>query len=309
VSERTFLSIGEVLALLLDEFPDVTISKIRFLESQGLIEPERTASGYRRFSVAEVERLKYILREQRTNYLPLRVIKDRLDDETSDISRELRLVTEASTASHPSGRTHVPRPQPIAADPSLGIVADHSSRNITGTSGSESVFMDETALIERVHQPDVVLDQDIIASPTLAKEQRKIARSHADNTSSVAREDLLKQVEASPEFLAELERMGLITGHDVGDTTFFDPQSAAIAEAAVRFQELGIDARHLRTWRTSTDREIALFEQRILPLLRQRNPASRDEAIQMLEEFVTLGGSIRDALLAREVSRLVEGRH
>ncbi|MEY4797085.1 MAG: hypothetical protein RJA50_569, partial [Actinomycetota bacterium] len=51
---RSFLSIGEVLALLLEEFPDVTISKIRFLESQGLIEPERTASGYRKFSQAEV---------------------------------------------------------------------------------------------------------------------------------------------------------------------------------------------------------------------------------------------------------------
>lgn len=298
MSERTFLSIGEVLALLLDEFPDVTISKIRFLESQGLIEPERTASGYRRFSVAEVERLKYILREQRTNYLPLRVIKDRLEDETSDISRELRIVTEASTAAHPSGRSNVPRPQPIAADHSLGIEADKTPRDKTQT-------IDRS---EAVKQPEI-LEQDIIASPTLAKEQRKIAKKHADSTESLAREDLLKQVQADPELLTELERMGLIAGHDVGDTTFFDPQSAAVAEAAVRFQELGIDPRHLRTWKTSTDREINLFEQRILPLLRQRNPASRDEAIHMLEEFVSLGGTVREALLAREVSRLMEGRH
>ena len=62
--ERNYKSIGEVLGLLLEEFPNVTISKIRFLESQGLIEPERTASGYRKFSDSEVERLKYILREQ-----------------------------------------------------------------------------------------------------------------------------------------------------------------------------------------------------------------------------------------------------
>ena len=68
--ERNYKSIGEVLGLLLEEFPNVTISKIRFLESQGLIEPERTASGYRKFSDSEVERLKYILREQETNYLP-----------------------------------------------------------------------------------------------------------------------------------------------------------------------------------------------------------------------------------------------
>ena len=75
----THLSIGEVLGLLLEEFPDVTISKIRFLESQGLIEPERTPSGYRKFYEADVELLRLILREQREHFLPLRIIKDRID--------------------------------------------------------------------------------------------------------------------------------------------------------------------------------------------------------------------------------------
>jgi DNA-binding transcriptional MerR regulator len=74
-----YLSIGEVLTLLHDEFPDVTISKIRFLESQGLIDPERTASGYRKFYVDDVERLRFILHEQKEHFLPLKVIKDRLD--------------------------------------------------------------------------------------------------------------------------------------------------------------------------------------------------------------------------------------
>ena len=73
------LSIGEVLSLLKEEFPDVTISKIRFLESQGLIDPERTPSGYRKFYPTDVERLRWILQEQRDNFLPLKVIKDRLD--------------------------------------------------------------------------------------------------------------------------------------------------------------------------------------------------------------------------------------
>ena len=67
-STRSYLSIGEVLGLLLEEFPEVTISKIRFLESQGLIDPERTASGYRKFSPADVERLRFILREQREHF-------------------------------------------------------------------------------------------------------------------------------------------------------------------------------------------------------------------------------------------------
>lgn len=76
---RAFLSIGEVLAQLRPEFPDVTISKIRFLESEGLIHPERTPSGYRKFSRSDVARLQYVLAQQRDHYLPLRVIKDNLD--------------------------------------------------------------------------------------------------------------------------------------------------------------------------------------------------------------------------------------
>ena len=83
-----YLSIGEVLGLLLEEFPDVTISKIRFLESQGLISPERTASGYRKFYEADVDLLRVILTEQRENYLPLRVIKDRLDSGEIDPTGE-----------------------------------------------------------------------------------------------------------------------------------------------------------------------------------------------------------------------------
>ncbi len=77
---RAYMSIGEVLALLQGEFPEVTISKIRFLEGEGLIEPERTPSGYRKFTHADVERLRYILTAQRDRYLPLRVIKDHLEE-------------------------------------------------------------------------------------------------------------------------------------------------------------------------------------------------------------------------------------
>jgi DNA-binding transcriptional MerR regulator len=77
---RDHWSIGEVLALLQDEFPEVTISKIRFLESQGLIDPERTPSGYRKFSDTDYDRLYWILEQQRDHYLPLRVIRDRLEE-------------------------------------------------------------------------------------------------------------------------------------------------------------------------------------------------------------------------------------
>ena len=78
-SSQAFMSIGEVLAHLRAEFPDTTISKLRFLESEGLVEPQRTPSGYRKFSCGDVERLAYVLRVQRDHYLPLRVIREHLD--------------------------------------------------------------------------------------------------------------------------------------------------------------------------------------------------------------------------------------
>ncbi|MER7407798.1 MerR family transcriptional regulator [Streptomyces sp. NPDC000070] len=73
------MSIGTVLNVLRDEFPEVTISKIRFLEAEGLIEPQRTPSGYRKFSAHDVERLGHVLRMQRDHYLPLKVIREHLD--------------------------------------------------------------------------------------------------------------------------------------------------------------------------------------------------------------------------------------
>ncbi|MGW1160479.1 transcriptional regulator FtsR [Streptomyces sp. NPDC002513] len=73
------MSIGTVLNVLREEFPEVTVSKIRFLESEGLIEPQRTPSGYRKFSVRDVERLGHVLRMQRDHYLPLKVIREHLD--------------------------------------------------------------------------------------------------------------------------------------------------------------------------------------------------------------------------------------
>jgi DNA-binding transcriptional MerR regulator len=88
------LSIGAVLSRLREEFPDVTISKIRFLEAEGLVTPARTASGYRQFTSADVERLRFVLAAQRDRYLPLKVIKEQLDaaDGTQERPRVLRAV-------------------------------------------------------------------------------------------------------------------------------------------------------------------------------------------------------------------------
>lgn len=78
MSEAELLSIGEVINELRDEFPDVSVSKIRFLESQGLVDPNRTSSGYRQFGPREMSRIRFILQQQRDHFLPLKVIKSKL---------------------------------------------------------------------------------------------------------------------------------------------------------------------------------------------------------------------------------------
>ena len=99
------LTIGEVLAVLRDDFPDVTISKIRYLESEDLVHPQRTPSGYRKFSRADVSRLRYVLAAQRDQYLPLKVIKEHLEA----LDRGEPLPGTASGAG--------PVPPPSTADP------------------------------------------------------------------------------------------------------------------------------------------------------------------------------------------------
>jgi DNA-binding transcriptional MerR regulator len=97
VPARAYLSIGEVLGKLRGDFPDVTISKIRFLESEGLIEPQRTPSGYRKFTTVDLERLRYVLLAQRDQYLPLKVIKENLDA----LDRGLQPAANAGSAPTP----------------------------------------------------------------------------------------------------------------------------------------------------------------------------------------------------------------
>lgn len=102
------MSIGTVLNVLRDEFPEVTISKIRFLESEGLVEPRRTPSGYRKFSAEDVERLGHILRMQRDHYLPLKVIREHLDAMERGEAVPLPLVGRQRTAQDASAAVEGP---------------------------------------------------------------------------------------------------------------------------------------------------------------------------------------------------------
>ena len=100
---RDYLSIGEVLEAVKADFPDISISKIRFLEAEGLISPERTPSGYRKFYEPDVERLRYILSLQRDQFMPLKVIRERLDAADSNGGALTVADTPVSAGQSPRG--------------------------------------------------------------------------------------------------------------------------------------------------------------------------------------------------------------
>lgn len=395
--DNQYLSIGEVLGLLLEDFPDVTISKIRFLESQGLIEPERTPSGYRKFYDHDVDLLRAILHEQKANFLPLKVIRDRIESGAmeGDLSgirtppRGIRNVGARPpveqrdsvfrrTDGGPEwtlGRVLIPGDPPAPGSTASGATAsgatasgatDRSSNARSSNPSSaatssppppitaaipvtssapvppaapkraaeaaapavsepESAPAMPVGVVAALIEAPPVTPQPVVSaaaakkragSPSPATQplrQRAVAETtHArssradqrldpgDGSSSglpYSREEICAAAEISPAQLADLESFAIVTPRGSGADASYSPDALEIARVAGRFLAQGIDARHLRAWRQSAERESALFEQRIMPLLRQRNPQSRHNALGTLAELAELGSQLRRALV------------
>lgn len=298
MSDRPYLSIGEVLALLLEEFPDVTISKIRFLESQGLIDPERTPSGYRKFYDQDVERLRVILREQRENFLPLKVIRDRLEsgaiegESGATPPRGIRNVTVLPVGGDDSRETAVSRQHPsaqlrLADTPPAGIeVVREAPTGDVATVGATPMPPEAVA-------PAVVPPPDDDATTPLTQPSTTI-----DPHQTYSAAELCSIAGITEDQLGEIESFGLVAGRGAGDYALYTGGDVTIAVAAAGFLQRGVEGRHLRAWKQAADREAALFEQLILPQLRQRNPQARSQAVETLRELARLGGELRAALVA-----------
>ena len=106
--------------------------------------------------------------------------------------------------------------------------------------------------------------------------------------------------------LGELESFGLVSGKGAGNTTLYSTSDLAIVKAAAGFLERGVEARHLRGWKQSAEREASLFEQLVVPLLRQRNPQSRHQAAVSLGELSAQGAELRAALLTAALRQHLE---
>jgi DNA-binding transcriptional MerR regulator len=407
LSERAHLSIGEVLSLLREEFPDVTISKIRFLESQGLVDPERTPSGYRKFYDPDVERLRWILRQQREHFLPLKVIKGRLSESSAEPDEPAEAEADAAAAvnggpaesdaepaeagerpaasvaagrSGPSGRMAAaeeaasaakqpfrraedrpPPPDtlfgdrtPAAASPSAGppdaggsSLPRSAAATGAGTSGpgaapsgkpasdtSETAGTGATAATavsappaptppaptsSPAPTPPAPTSSPAATSSPAPAPTAKAPPSRSGPAQPVRRrvppsalsrglrpdpdelnltlDELVAACGLDANGVHELEGFGLISSRDVGGTTYYDQDALAVANLAAGFASHGIGARHLRMYKNAAERESGLFEQIVMPLIKQRNPKAREQAGAALEDLARLGGELRQALL------------
>jgi hypothetical protein len=118
-------------------------------------------------------------------------------------------------------------------------------------------------------------------------------------------EELAEACGGTVAMVTDLQQYGLIAARVVvGGTPYFDASALDVARAAAGFSRHGVEARHLRAWRNAADREAGIFEQVIVPLLRQRNPEARRQAASTLEELATLGGDLRKALVDQALRQI-----
>ena len=229
---RAFMSIGEVLGQLRPDFADITISKIRFLEDEGLIKPERTASGYRKFSREDLSRLRYVLAAQRDHYLPLRVIKEHLDA----IDRGLE-------------------------PPAIGGAGPRVPRALVAAEGLPS---------SESFRPDA-------------------------NEIRLSRKELLDAAGLEAAQLEQLEQYGLLAPRPGG--SHYDGDALVVAKTVAEMARFGIEARHLRMFKSAAEREIGLVEQVVTPLVRQRNPQARARADEVVRELAALSVKLHATLV------------
>lgn len=285
-SPADHVSIGEVLAALRDEFPDITISKIRFLESQGLIDPERTPSGYRKFYSEDVSRLRWILFQQKENFLPLKVIKTRLEQTPKG-----QVPSDASDKATGAPGTKTGRKSAAPKVPAAG------SGRAKGTSPKRAATVAPSAPARRKKLVTESLALDDGTGDDLAANL---------SGANLTRSELAKASGMTDAQIAELEGYGLLTpvaGH--GDRVLFDEEALTIAQLAAEFAAHGIEPRHLGMYKNFAGREASLFGQVVRPVLRQRNPEARSRARTDLVDLARLGRAMRAAFLRSAASDLL----
>ena len=322
---RSYRSIREVLELLVPEYPDMTISKIRFLESRGLIEPERTPSGYRKFYEADVERLRWILRQQREHFLPLKVIKGRLEQGglfAEDMSVEPSLFDDGGESIHAANETpqvpepagvvaktgggggdEPPVPPPVAAKPleSPAVTSVSASTPVEPAKVPATPRVAPRAATESVTTPPVARP----SRPGTAAERPRGRTKRGANAVTLSVEELVAATGATEQLIADLVEFGLIEARTVGGTQSFSDEAVETTKLAVGFGVYGLEPRHLRSLKNAADRQASTYIQVVAPLLRQKNPAARERAEAELDAMLALGSRLHDLFVEGALRNLM----
>ena len=312
VGDDAHLSIGEVLAELRDEFPDITISKIRFLESQGLVNPERTPSGYRKFYDADLVRLRWILHQQKEHFLPLKVIKERLD--AIPPGDEAMLLDPSPAAgggagSIPAAAPAVPAAATVAPAPPTRATARPSRKPVVEApapapevAAAPATAPAPAAVADAPRRPPVRRRTPSFAPDLPPEPDAGDALVAPGSGSGYSREELAGAAGLDAAQVAALESFGLIApAREVGGAAEYDDDALEVASIAAGFFRRGVEARHLRMYKNFAEREAVLFGQVLMPFVRQRNPEARARMQEELVELAALGRRLRLVLLREAV--------
>ena len=345
------MSIGEVLGILKPEFPDITVSKIRFLEGAGLVQPDRSASGYRKFSEDDVARLRFVLRAQRDQYLPLRVIRQRLADLEQVGGLE-------GSGSEPSGTSAGAGPSgaPGSGGSGAGGGAESGSAGATGPAGPGAGGVAEAAgSAGAAGSPgtagaagpaggwigagsaggtaagtagagtaatgpagggaggaaDGGAAGGAVGATAAGMQPGRAAAMFGAPPSDAqfTRDELCRAAGATVDQLLELESFGLVSARGSGERgAWYGGDDLVLLRLARELADYGLEARHLRMYKLFAEREAALFEQVVAPLVRQRNPEARARARDTIDALAQLGGRMRDLALRSAVHGMADTR-
>lgn len=274
MSDNNARSIGEILDDLRGDFPDISVSKIRFLESQGLITPERSPSGYRQFTDADLELLRWILRQQRDHYLPLKVIRRRLKE---------------GDGPHREVDVSAPEPESQPAQAPARVAA-------------ASMVVDEARLKLPDPLPPAEDDVWLVSDgPDPAGQPASTAAVGsgdelwpADGDKSYSAADIRRETGLDEKAMGELESFGLLppAGPDG-----YGPEALRVARIAASFFAYGVEARHLRMYKRAAEQEAAFLSQVAMPMMNAKDSGAAARAAEALTELARLGAGLRLSML------------
>ncbi|HEY2226022.1 MerR family transcriptional regulator [Actinomycetospora sp.] len=293
------LSIGSVLDALREDFPEITISKIRFLESEGLISPARTPSGYRQFSHPDILRLRFVLSAQRDHYLPLKVIRAKLEDFDRAPTADGPVLTASTDTVSPAGvltGTEIATPEtggPGGGGPggpgggSGGGGSDGGDGRRFGRAPDPRAMRPRGGLMAVGPTGDPVDDDPDRAIPA-------DAGAGPDAVEGVDRDTVLAEDGVDEALLTSLEHHGILRPDVTGR---YEPEAPVIARTAASLAALGVEPRLLRGLRAGADREVGLLTQLVTPVARGRAPEASRHARELSGELASLSGRLHALLV------------